>query len=101
MRVPLGKALDYIRSQNIYTDRHKIWKLPDLAQKSENIQAERAVMEPSTKAAYQGAEIVAAPADNRARILFDGKPSQEVISDLKKSGWRWSPSNGAWQGQAF
>lgn len=95
----LGKALDYIRSQNIYTDRHKIWKLPDLAQKSENIQAERAVMEPSTKAAYQGAEIVAAPADNRARILFDGKPSQEVISDLKKSGWRWSPSNGAWQRQ--
>ena len=37
--------------------------------------------------------------ENRVRIFFNGKPSQETISALKKRGFRWSPRNTAWQRQ--
>lgn len=35
---------------------------------------------------------------DRYQIFFDGKPNAEIIALLKKRAWRWSPSNGAWQG---
>jgi hypothetical protein len=34
---------------------------------------------------------------NRIQIFFPGKPSPEVISELKHNAFRWSPSEGAWQ----
>ena len=37
--------------------------------------------------------------DNRIRIIHDSKPSPEVISKLKQAGFRWSPTNKAWQRQ--
>jgi hypothetical protein len=33
---------------------------------------------------------------NRLRLHFDGKPDAKTISDLKRQGWRWAPSEGAW-----
>lgn len=33
----------------------------------------------------------------RIQIIFDGKPSPEVISELKGAAWNWSPRNSAWQ----
>ena len=39
------------------------------------------------------------PADNRIRFVFDGKPEASVRSILKKNGFRWAPSVGAWQRQ--
>jgi hypothetical protein len=35
--------------------------------------------------------------ENRVRIYFTGKPAEAVRTDLKRSGFRWSPSEGAWQ----
>lgn len=34
---------------------------------------------------------------NRLQMYFDGKPSDEVRKQLKSNGFRWSPSQGAWQ----
>lgn len=34
---------------------------------------------------------------NRLQLIFNGKPSDEVRKQLKSSGFRWSPSEGAWQ----
>jgi len=37
--------------------------------------------------------------DNRLRIVFDGKPDQATRTLLKRHGFRWAPSVGAWQRQ--
>lgn len=34
---------------------------------------------------------------NRVQILFPGKPPEEVRSKLKARGFKWAPSNSAWQ----
>jgi len=39
-------------------------------------------------------------ADNRVRILFGEKPAEHVRTALKRAGFRWSPTMGAWQRQA-
>ena len=38
-------------------------------------------------------------ADERYRFIFNGKPAQTVITIMKQNGFRWSPSNNAWQRQ--
>lgn len=35
----------------------------------------------------------------RYQILFDGKPDEEIRSLLKGNGFKWAPSQGAWQRQ--
>lgn len=35
--------------------------------------------------------------DNRTKFITDVRPSKDVIAQLKKHGFRWSPTNGAWQ----
>jgi len=37
--------------------------------------------------------------ENRIQFLFNEKPSEEVRNLLKHWGFRWSPSNAAWQRQ--
>ena len=46
-----------------------------------------------------GSSIVDDKDDNRVRIVFDSKPPPEKIAELKRAGFKWSPSNGAWQRQ--
>lgn len=35
----------------------------------------------------------------RLQVIFDGKPNTEARSIMKSNGFRWSPSNSAWQRQ--
>jgi len=51
----------------------------------------------STEAEGENARFEDNPADNRVRLYFAGKPSEAIRSDLKSSGFRWSPTIGAWQ----
>ena len=46
-----------------------------------------------------GVSISHDPDDARIRVRFPGKPSPEVIKQIKSRGFIWSPTNGAWQRQ--
>ncbi|DBA34823.1 MAG: DUF3560 domain-containing protein [Theionarchaea archaeon] len=35
--------------------------------------------------------------ENRVKLIFPSKPPEEVRSQLKRHGFRWSPRSGAWQ----
>lgn len=45
-------------------------------------------------------EIVIHEELNRVQLKFPGKPSEGVRSELKSHGFRWAPSEGAWQRKA-
>jgi len=42
-------------------------------------------------------EIQVTEAEGRVRLVFPGKPSSEVRAELKRSGFKFAPSVGAWQ----
>ena len=46
-----------------------------------------------------GVRVVENADDNRLQLFFDGKPADDVRNELKRSGFRWAPSVGAWQRQ--
>jgi Domain of unknown function (DUF3560)/Large polyvalent protein associated domain 29 len=44
-----------------------------------------------------GLKVVQNNLENRVQIVFPGKPSETVRSILKANGFKWAPSQGAWQ----
>ncbi len=45
----------------------------------------------------EGVQVVENAELMRVQLKFDDRPTKETIEKLKKSGFRWSPSQGAWQ----
>jgi hypothetical protein len=58
-----------------------------------------AAQEPESDEDPTGPRIVQDTEANRVRILFEGKPDEATRAMLKKAGFRWSPTNSAWQRQ--
>lgn len=59
-------------------------------------QEARAEME-HVEESINGCTVELNPDDNRVRIYFPGKPDPDLRSDLKRQGFKWAPSVGAWQ----
>lgn len=53
----------------------------------------------TTQKDYDGFRVVEETDLMRLQIFFDGKPNTEIRDILKKNGFRWAPSQGAWQRQ--
>ena len=65
-------------------------RLADLESKAEDVTTERV---------EKGVTIRDDVDENRLMLVFPSKPSPVVMSVLKANGFRWSPTNGAWQRQ--
>ena len=46
---------------------------------------------------FSGGEVIMNSEENRVQIIFHDKPDTDVRAALKQSGFRWAPSQGAWQ----
>jgi hypothetical protein len=44
-----------------------------------------------------GLRVVENAEANRLQLFFPGRPPSTVVAALKSGGWRWAPSEGAWQ----
>lgn len=57
------------------------------------------MQEPEKSFLFDGGEIIFNYEADRIQVKHDTKPTPEKIQELKKSGFKWSPSNQAWQRQ--
>ena len=48
---------------------------------------------------FAGGKAVINESENRLQLLFDDKPGETERTELKKHGFKWAPSQGAWQRQ--
>lgn len=46
---------------------------------------------------FEGSRVAMNQEENRVQILFDGKSDADIRSTLKHAGFRWAPSQAAWQ----
>lgn len=97
------RAIDCIRHFNetmsvVITERHKFFKLADIAELNKEKLSDKSEKE-STEVAFKGGKVVNNFQENRIQLIFDEKPSSELISQLKHSAFKWSPRFGAWQRQ--
>ena len=51
---------------------------------------------PSGELEGKRAKVELDPEGNRVRVFFSGKPERSVCEELKRAGFRWAPSLGAW-----
>lgn len=96
------KAIAYVRELNkqssIITERHKFFKLAEMAKAVCEAQEAKANKE-DVEIEFEGGTIVKNFSEDRLQIIFPGKPDSETISKLKSNGFRWSPRFMAWQRQ--
>lgn len=57
----------------------------------------RAKEKPTIQVEAEGFKVMQNTEINRLQFIFPGKPSEAVRSVMKRNGFRWSPSEGAWQ----
>lgn len=55
--------------------------------------------EPEKEFLFNGGKVVMNYEADRIQIMHDTKPGQDVITLMKKNGFKWSPTNQAWQRQ--
>lgn len=95
-------AIAYVRELNkqssIITERHKFFKLAEMAKAVCEAQEVRSNKE-DTEILFDGGRVIKNYSEDRVQIVFDTKPQPDVISNLKHNGFRWSPRFSAWQRQ--
>lgn len=63
------------------------------------VELERLAAKPADGWKFDGGEVVINKDLNRLQALFDSKPDDIMRNTLKRNGFKWAPSQGAWQRQ--
>lgn len=77
--------------------RDKIKRTRSRLEELDRLEAAKSNPDPATD--YDGFQLIRNAAENRLQIIFDELPDPELREKLKRSGFRWSPKNQAWQRQ--
>ena len=84
-------AIAYVRELNkqssIITERHKFFKLAEMAKAVCEVQEVRSNKE-DTEIFFDGGRVIKNYSEDRVQIVFDTKPQPDVISNLKHNGFR-------------
>ena len=64
-----------------------------------SIHSARTSTKPASETSEHGFSIERNQDKNRLQLKFDGKPDENTRKVLKSNGFRWAPSEGAWQRQ--
>lgn len=51
---------------------------------------------PAVESEGENARVELCPSENRIKLFFPGKPEATIRERLKRGGFRWSPTQGAW-----
>jgi hypothetical protein len=78
-----------------YVLRNNSAKIRQVQQQLEKLK--RQELRPGVDQMVNGIRILANREANRLQLIFDDRPSEEMRKKLKRNGFRWSPSQGAWQ----
>lgn len=97
----VSAAIEEIRKFNktmsvVITERHKFFKLSEMAENAKATKESNADRE-NSEIAIPGGKVVQNWKENRLQIIFDEKPDSDTIRELKKWGFKWAPSVAAWQ----
>lgn len=81
---------------------HKAWELTNIGANIRRLKLRRdslAKMKASdkTERIVNGVKVIENPDIARIQLVFSGKPDDDVSDALKFNGFRWAPSEGAWQ----
>lgn len=88
----IGFAAYVLQNSNARIKQYKA-RIEVLEQKQVNLTNE------NTEFEFSAGRVVLNFQADRVQILYNEKPAPEIISNLKSNGFRWSPSNKAWQRQ--
>ncbi len=69
-------------------------RIKELEAKEQNRQNE-----PEKEFSFNGGKVIMNYEADRIQIKHDSRPNQEVITLMKRNGYKWSPTNQAWQRQ--
>lgn len=86
-----------VPSYELTSMRGKIKRLQARLDELDKLQA--AAEQPAETEDFIGGQIVRNAELNRLQIIFDEVPDTDTRNELKSNGFRWSPTNRAWQRQ--
>ena len=98
------KAIALIQEVNqtavkpIITSNNAIFSLVEVAEAKEETKTDLSKLENKTFD-FEAGQVILNYAIDRIQIKHETKPAPEVITALKKSAFKWSPSQGVWQRQ--
>lgn len=93
----MKNAYSWIQNNGPYTTTNTNAEIKRLKKRIEEL-AKRDEVE-SMSFTFDGGKVVHNSDINRLQIFFDEKPSEELRTKLKKNGFKWAPSQNAWQRQ--
>ena len=98
------KSFEAVRSRSLYDIPFPAYELTSIREKIKRTQkrldelvARQGMNQADLEEAFDGGKIVRNIALDRLQIIFDEKPDESQRNMLKASGFRWAPSQGAWQ----